>query len=103
MTGPAKGFASMTLSFVVESLMNGLLVGGVYSLMAIGLTLIFGVMRVVNFAHGSLIMLGMYTCYWAVVLLKIDPYLSLFISLGVLFLIGAAFQRFLINPILSAP
>lgn len=93
----------MTLSFVVESLMNGLLVGGVYSLMAIGLTLIFGVMRVVNFAHGSLIMLGMYTCYWAVVLLKIDPYLSLFISLGVLFFIGAAFQRFLINPILSAP
>jgi len=83
--------------------MNGLLVGGVYSLMAIGLTLIFGVMRVVNFAHGSLIMLGMYTCYWAVVLLKIDPYLSLFISLGVLFFIGAAFQRFLINPILSAP
>ena len=93
----------MTLSFVVESLMNGLLVGGVYSLMAIGLTLIFGVMKVVNFAHGSLIMLGMYTCYWAVVLLKIDPYLSLFISMGVLFFIGAAFQRFLINPILSAP
>lgn len=93
----------MTLAFVAESLMNGLLVGGVYSLMAIGLTLIFGVMRVVNFAHGSLIMLGMYTCYWAVVLLKIDPYLSLFISLGVLFIIGAAFQRFLINPILSAP
>ncbi|NTV32819.1 MAG: branched-chain amino acid ABC transporter permease, partial [Deltaproteobacteria bacterium] len=42
----------MTLSFVAGSLLNGLLVGGVYSLMAIGLTLIFGVMKVVNFAHG---------------------------------------------------
>ena len=54
----------MTMSFVFQSLLNGLLVGGVYSLMAMGLTLIFGVMKVVNFAHGSLIMLGMYviTC-----------------------------------------
>ena len=93
----------MTFTFVAESLLNGLLVGGVYSLMAIGLTLIFGVMKVVNFAHGSLIMLGMYTTYWAVVLLDLDPYLSLPISLAVLFLIGASLQKFLINPILNAP
>jgi branched-chain amino acid transport system permease protein len=93
----------MTFTFVAESLLNGLLVGGVYSLMAIGLTLIFGVMKVVNFAHGSLIMLGMYTTYWAVVLLDLDPYLSLSISLAVLFLIGASLQKFLINPILNAP
>ena len=53
----------MTMSFVFQSLLNGLLVGGVYSLMAMGLTLIFGVMKVVNFAHGSLIMLGMYVAY----------------------------------------
>jgi branched-chain amino acid transport system permease protein len=93
----------MTLTFVAESLLNGLLVGGVYSLMAIGLTLIFGVMKVVNFAHGSLIMLGMYTTYWAVILLNVDPYLSLPIALVVLFLIGVSLQRFLINPILNAP
>jgi branched-chain amino acid transport system permease protein len=93
----------MTFTFVAESLLNGLLVGGVYSLMAIGLTLIFGVMKVVNFAHGSLIMLGMYTTYWAVVLLNLDPYLSLPIALVVLFLIGLSLQRFLINPILNAP
>jgi len=98
-----KGSHVMTGSFVVESLMNGLLVGGVYSLMAIGLTLIFGVMRVVNFAHGSLIMLGMYASYWTVALIKIDPYLSIFVSLGVLFVIGASLQKFLINPILNAP
>jgi branched-chain amino acid transport system permease protein len=93
----------MTLSFVVGSLLNGVLIGGVYSLMAIGLTLIFGVMRVVNFAQGSLIMLGMYTSYWVVMLLRIDPYLSMLVSLVVLFIIGVIFQRFLINPILNAP
>jgi len=96
-------FRNMSLSFVLESLLNGLLVGGVYSLMAIGLTLIFGVMKVINFAHGSLIMLGMYTAYWSVTLLHVNPYVSALISFGVLFLIGVAFQKFLINPILDAP
>jgi branched-chain amino acid transport system permease protein len=93
----------MTVTFVVESLLNGLLVGGVYSLMAIGLTLVFGVMKVINFAHGSLIMLGMYTAYWSVALLHVNPYLSIPISFAVLFVIGACFQKFLINPILDAP
>jgi len=93
----------MTLAFVLQSLLNGLLIGGVYSLMAIGLTLIFGVMKIVNFAHGSLVMLGMYTTYWAVVLLHVDPYASILISFPILILIGCAFQKFLINPILDAP
>ena len=74
----------MTMSFVFQSLLNGLLVGGVYSLMAMGLTLIFGVMKVVNFAHGSLIMLGMYVAYWSVVLLHVDPYVSILIVFPVL-------------------
>jgi branched-chain amino acid transport system permease protein len=93
----------MTYSFVLQSLLNGLLVGGVYSLMAIGLTLVFGVMKVVNFAHGSLIMLGMYTSYWSVMLFHLNPYVSILISFVVLFIIGVAFQKFLINPILDAP
>jgi len=93
----------MTMSFVFQSLLNGLLVGGVYSLMAMGLTLIFGVMKVVNFAHGSLIMLGMYVAYWSVALLHVDPYVSILIVFPVLFIIGASFQKFLINPIINAP
>jgi branched-chain amino acid transport system permease protein len=93
----------MTVTFVVESLLNGILVGGVYSLMAIGLTLVFGVMKVINFAHGSLIMLGMYTAYWSVALLHVNPYLCIPIAFAVLFVIGACFQKFLINPILDAP
>ncbi len=93
----------MNVFFILQSLIDGLLIGGVYSLVAIGLTLIFGVMRVVNFAHGALMMLGMYTTYWAFTLLHIDPYLSIFICIPMMFLIGASLQKFLITPILDAP
>lgn len=93
----------MNISFVLQSLLDGLLIGGVYSLVAIGLTLIFGVMRIVNFAHGALMMLGMYTTYWSFTLLHIDPYLSIFITIPVLFVIGACFQKFLITRIIDAP
>lgn len=93
----------MNVFFILQSLIDGLLIGGVYSLVAIGLTLIFGVMRIVNFAHGALMMLGMYTTYWSFNLLHIDPYLSILICIPVLFFIGAGFQKFLITPILDAP
>ena len=77
--------------------------GGVYSLVAIGLTMIFGVMNVINFAHGSFMMLGMFTTYWLYVLLGIDPYLSLLLSIPVLFVLGLLVQRFLITQVLDAP
>jgi branched-chain amino acid transport system permease protein len=89
--------------FILQSLLNGFLIGGVYSLMAIGLTLIFGVMRIINFAHGSVIMLGMYSVYWVVLLLGVDPYASILIVFPVLFLLGVSIQIFLINPIIKAP
>ena len=93
----------MTWSFAIQSLLNGLLIGGVYSLTAVGLTLIFGVMRIVNFAHGSLMMLGMYVTYWSVSLWGVNPYLSIFLVILVLFAVGAGFQKFLIEPIMAAP
>jgi branched-chain amino acid transport system permease protein len=77
--------------------------GGVYSLTAIGLTLIFGVMRIINFAHGSFMMLGMFTTYWLFILLGIHPYLSLLISIPVLFVLGILVERFLIAQVLNAP
>lgn len=77
--------------------------GGVYSLVAIGLTLIFGVMQIINFAHGSLMMLGMFTTYWLYVLLGVDPYLSLLFSIPVFFVLGFLIERFLITPVLDAP
>ncbi len=91
------------LPLLLQSIVSGILMGGVYSLTAIGLTLIFGVMRIINFAHGSFMMLGMFTTYWVFVLLGIDPYLSLVISIPVLFLFGLLVERFLIAKVLDAP
>jgi len=91
------------LPLLLQSIVSGLLMGGVYSLTAIGLTLIFGVMKIINFAHGSFMMLGMFTTYWAFILLGIDPYLSLLFSIPVLFLLGIVVERFLIAPVLDAP
>lgn len=93
----------MNTTFVFQALIDGFLIGGVYGLVAIGLTLIFGVMNVINFAHGSLLMLGMYVTYWSSSLLHIDPYLSIIITIPVLFIIGMLFQKFLLNPIINAP
>ena len=93
----------MSMSFFLQALLNGLLIGGVYSLVAIGLNMIFGVMKIINFAHGSLMMLGMYTAYWAVKFLPINPYTSILIAAPMLFLIGVCLQKFFINPIIDAP
>jgi branched-chain amino acid transport system permease protein len=91
------------LPLLLQSVVSGILMGGVYSLIAIGLTLIFGVMKIINFAHGSLMMLGMFTTYWLFVLLGIDPYLSLLFSIPILFIIGIVIERFLIAKVLDAP
>jgi branched-chain amino acid transport system permease protein len=85
-----------------QSLLSGILVGGVYALIGIGLTIIFGVMRVINFAHGDLLMLGMYVTWGLFTLFNIDPYLSLLITAPVLFLWGALLQKVFINRVLNA-
>ncbi len=79
---------------------SGLLLGGVYALISIGLTLIFGVMRVVNFAHGEFLMIAMYATFWLFQLYGLDPYISIFIVTGVLFLVGILTQTVIVRPIL---
>ena len=91
-----------SLSVLLQAFVNGILMGGVYSLVAVGLTLIFGVMNIINFAHGSLMMLGMFTTYWLYILLGIDPYLSLLFTIPVLFFLGLLIERFLIALVLDA-
>lgn len=88
---------------VLSSLANGLMQGGLYALVALGLTLIFGVMRIINFAHGALMMWAMYASFWLAVLLGIDPYLSLLVILPAGFAVGWAIQRVVITPVLEAP
>ena len=90
------------MEIFVQSLISGILVGGVYALIGIGLTIIFGVMRVINFAHGDLLMLGMYATFYLFTLGKIDPFVSILITIPVMFIIGGLLQKYLINRILGA-
>ncbi|MBW2044094.1 MAG: branched-chain amino acid ABC transporter permease [Deltaproteobacteria bacterium] len=83
--------------------MSGILTGGLFALVAIGLTMILGVLKIVNFAHGEFLMLGMYLTYYCYNVLGIDPYLCLLISIPIFFLFGVAIQRILINPVLKSP
>ena len=93
----------MSSTVFFAAVINGLLIGGVYSLSAIGLTLIWGVMGVANFAHGSFMMIGMYVAYWLFALAGIDPYLGLFVAMGCMFVAGWLIQKFMINRIMDAP
>jgi branched-chain amino acid transport system permease protein len=88
---------------IMQLLINGLLLGGIYALISIGLTLIFGVLEIVNFAHGEFLMLSMYASYWLFQLYGVDPYLSILIILPMFFLIGLVVQRVTIQPIINAP
>jgi branched-chain amino acid transport system permease protein len=91
------------VTLYVQAIVNGLLVGGVYSLMAIGLSLIFGVMRVINFAHGDMMVWGMFLSYWLFTSLGVDPYLSILLTGSAAFLLGVAIQKTLIDRVLTAP
>jgi branched-chain amino acid transport system permease protein len=85
-----------------QLIVSTLLLGGIYALIAVGLTLIFGVMRVVNFAHGEFLMLGMYLGFWAFALLGFDPYLTLLVSLPVSLAVGWASYRAIMGPVVHA-
>jgi len=80
---------------ILQVVILGLLLGGIYALMASGLTLMFGVMRVVNLAHGAFIVLGAYFAYWAFELLGIDPLISMVIAIPVFFAFGVGLYRLL--------
>jgi len=88
---------------VAQALVSGLLFGGVYSLMAIGLTLIFGVMRVVNFAHGDLMVWAMYLAWLGATRFGVDPYAGFVIAAALLFVAGFVIQRQLVDRIIDAP
>ncbi len=87
----------------IQLIINGLLLGGMYALISIGLTLIFGVLEIVNFAHGEFLMLAMYGSFWLFQLYGVDPYVSLLIILPLFFLVGVVVQKIAIEPILNAP
>ena len=93
----------MDAALIGQGLLSGLLFGGVYSLMAVGLTLIFGVMRVVNFAHGDMMVWGMYLAWMLATRLGVDPYAGFVLCAGGLFVVGFVVQRTLVDRIVDAP
>jgi branched-chain amino acid transport system permease protein len=93
----------MDPTLIAQSLVSGILFGGVYSLMAVGLTLIFGVMRVVNFAHGDMMVWGMYIAWLLASRLGVDPVLGFVVCAAALFVLGVLVQRTLVDRIQDAP
>ena len=81
---------------LVQVVIVGFLTGGVYALMSAGLTLIFGVMKVINIAHGAFLVLSAYIAYWLFTLYGLEPFLSIVVSVPVFFLIGLLVQRFML-------
>jgi len=93
----------VTAEVLLQGLVSGLLMGFVYALIAAGLSLIFGLMEIVNFAHGEFLMAAMFATFWAWSLLHLDPLVSLPLTVGLLALIGVAVYHGLIRWILAAP
>ncbi|MDR0841143.1 MAG: branched-chain amino acid ABC transporter permease [Christensenellaceae bacterium] len=85
----------------LQALIDGILQGGVYATIAVGLSLCFGVMGIINWAHGETLMVGMYISYLCVQHLGMDPYLTIFITATVLFVFGFLLQKFVFNDLLK--
>jgi branched-chain amino acid transport system permease protein len=91
------------MSTLLNIFVVGVLLGGIYGLVSIGLNLIFGVIRIVNFAQGEFVMLGMYGAYLSYLLLGTDPYVSILLVVPALFLFGVVVQRFILQPLQNEP
>jgi branched-chain amino acid transport system permease protein len=89
------------MTVFLQTLVAGILIGGIYSLIGIGMTLIMGVMGIINLAHGQLMMVAMYITLVLFNTIHLDPYVSLLVAMPCLFLLGVFLQRFLLNPLMK--
>jgi branched-chain amino acid transport system permease protein len=96
-------FSLPSAEVLMQGVLNGLLMGCLYALIAAGLSLIFGLMEIVNFAHGEFLMLAMYTTFWMYALFALDPLLSVPISAAALFALGWLTHKSIIRRILGGP
>ena len=85
---------------LVQSLVSGILTGSLYAMIGVGLTIVFGVMRIINLAHGELVMLGMYGAFWALSLWRLDPFVSILLWTPLMFLGGMLVYRFLLKAVI---
>jgi branched-chain amino acid transport system permease protein len=100
--GTVRGDAAW-LANLASVVLGGFLQGGVYAMFAVGLTLIFGVMRIINAAHGEMVMMGAYLTWVAFFYLGIDPLLALGLTLPIAFLFGMAVQKLLLDAVVGQP
>lgn len=89
--------------FLIQILLRGVLVGGMYALLSVGLTLIFGVLEIPHFAYGDVMMLAMYTCYWLQVFTGASLFLSIIIVFPLYLALGFILQKFVVNKIMDKP
>jgi len=87
----------LNLEILLQSVVTGLMNGAVYALVAMGLTLIFGVLHIINFAHGSMLMMAMYGVFFAVTLLGVDPYVTIPFMMVIMYFAGYGLQRYVIG------
>ncbi|WP_417788793.1 branched-chain amino acid ABC transporter permease [Terasakiella pusilla] len=90
------------MEIFLQLLINGLMLGGTFAIISIGLTLIFGIVRVVNFAHGEFLMIAMYGVYLMNLQFGLHPYVAMLPMFFLMFALGAVMQRYIIQPLLSA-
>jgi branched-chain amino acid transport system permease protein len=82
---------------ILQNIINGLLIGGVYASVALGFSLVWGVMNVINLAHGAFIMVGAYVTFWIYYFFKLDPFVTIPFSMAFTFLLGYLIQKYIIN------
>jgi branched-chain amino acid transport system permease protein len=93
----------LTGTAFVQTLVNGLMMGGTLALVALGFSIVWGVLNIINIAHGTFIMLGAYVTYWTFTLWGVDPFLSIPLAMLAMFVLGYLIQRFIINFVIRAP
>ncbi|MET0849840.1 MAG: branched-chain amino acid ABC transporter permease [Candidatus Rokuibacteriota bacterium] len=93
----------ITPTMLGQVIISGLLAGAIYAMVALGLGLIFGVMRVLNVAHGPMLMLGAYITFWLFSTVGLNPYVSLLFSMPILFFLGLLLQHALVRRVVDAP